>query len=362
MPAGKFVRRARRAARVLGAILVLALILSACPAHAQALRPFWRLRRPNPAHPHVRRAPAGVVDPNALALLQIMLQAKRTLTVSGTQVTTLYQGNRAVTSVQTITTNGDRAYRMDYQGPSALAGQVVVDNGQVEWHYFPERKTMEVTPSELGNLRERIGPVLNALRRRRLNAVVVGQDQVAGHAAEVVEVSGIGTYAGARRFWIDPTNGAELRIDIYGPAGGVISTSYYTQVIYSPSLTHSSFNPPDVPADTRITAGITGQTLPGMPTDLQAGFHVLAPAYLPPGFRFESASQSNVGGEPLIGLQYGDGVESLSLYESPLRRLQPNKIMHPRADVLIVRQNGIRLILIGNLARKDLEQIAQSLR
>lgn len=302
------------------------------------------------------------MDPTAAVLLQAMLQSEKDLVISGVQVTTLYQPNRSITSTQAIIRNGDRAYRMDYQSPPGLAGQVVVDNGQVEWHYFPGRRTMQVNPSRIAGLRQRMGPVVRALKRGMLNVELQGQDEVAGHAVRIVQVSGVGPFAGIRRFWIDPENGAQLKIEIYGPGGQIASTSYYTQVAYYPTLDRRAFAPPKVPGDTRITTGMPRQTLPVVPTDAQAGFHVLQPAYLPAGFRFQTASQSTIGGEPLIGIQYGDGINVLSLYESPERRPQPDKIARPRPDVLLVRSKGIRLIVIGNLADPELRRVAQSLK
>lgn len=353
--------RIARAAAAASLLVCLLPILAAGPVRAQSGHPLWRFLHPGAQQAHPRRLPAQV-DPAAAALLQAMLQAEKDLVITGVQVTTLYQPNRSITSVQAITKNGDRAYRMDYQSPPGLAGQVLVDNGQVEWHYFPRRKTIDVNPSRLASLRQRMGPVLRALRQGTLNVQLQGQDQIAGHAVRIVQVSGVGPFAGIRRYWIDPENGAQLKIEIYGPGGQIASTSYYTQVSYFPPLGHAAFAPPRVPADTKVTTATPRQTLAAVPADSQAGFHVLQPAYLPANFKFQTASQTQIGGEPLIGIQYGDGINVLSLYETPERRPQPDKIARPRPGVLLVRSKGIRLIVIGNLAQPELRKIAQSLK
>jgi len=314
------------------------------------------------ARPWTRPHTNAVVDPAARSLLQEMLNAERSLVLSGQQTTVLYRPLRTVISQQWVIRNGDHAYRMEYQQPEQMAGQVVVDNGQLEWHYFPRRKTMEVTPSRIGRMRDRIGPVLRALNRGSLSVQITGQDRVAGHDVQIIQISPAGTFRGARRYWVDPTNGAQLKIETYGPDGQLESISYFTQVTYNAPLDRGAFAPPHVPAETRIVSATPGQTLAAAPSDTQAGFHVLQPTYLPAGFRFQSATQSQVGGEPLIGLQYGDGVTVLSVYENPLRRPQPDKIMHPRHGVLVVRQGGIRLFLIGNLPDAEMSRIAQSLK
>jgi outer membrane lipoprotein-sorting protein len=318
--------------------------------------------RPRVARPWTGARPTGAVDPAAFSLLQQMLNAEKVLVLSGTQTTILYRPQRTVTSQQFVVRNGDHAYRMEYQSPKGMAGQIVVDNGQLEWHYFPGRKTMEIAPSRISRLRSRIGPVLQALRRGQLNAQVTGQDQVAGHAVAIVQVNPLGAFRGSQRYWIDPTNGAQLKIETYGPNGQLESTSYYTQITYNAPIDRGEFAAPQVPPDTRTMSAPAGQPLPTIPSDTQAGFHVLQPTYLPAGYHFQSASQTKVAGEPLIGLQYGDGVTVISLYENPMRRRQPDRITQPRHGVVIVWQSGVRLFLIANLANGEMTRIAQSLR
>ncbi len=120
----------------------------------------------------------------------------------------------------------------------------------------------------------------------------VGQDTVAGHACVIVQVAArSATPVPWRRFWIDPTNGAQLRIEQYDADGQLQSASYYAQVTYSPVFDKGAFRLPHAGSKV-VERGFAAPSLTLDQVRAQAGFPVPAPTYLPDGFHFQAGSVS----------------------------------------------------------------------
>lgn len=358
--------------------LTLALLSSALAVGAQ---PAGKLRPPHTDHHRGEKrffAPANTggrplqnaPDAGARDLLRQMLQAERTLLLSGNQITTITRDGRDITSEQRVVRNGSHAFRLEYVRPPRLAGEQIVDNGRFFWHYIPARNTLEFSPtSRINRQRQRIPEVMEQIQRGDLQVKVQGQDTVAGHACTIIEVAPTGlSRAPRRRFWIDPTNGAQLRIDQLDAAGKRVSSSYYTAVTYNPTLDKEAFRPPKTPKDTQFVTPQIGTPAHSVAeAQTQAGFPVLQPSFLPTGFRFQSAFVSDYRGKKLVALRYVNGLNVLSLFETPL---PPNsrpdapagKINHARHGVLVTVQDGLRLILVGNLSPEDMQQVMSSVR
>ena len=293
-------------------------------------------------------------DPAAAALLRRMLASENNLALSGTQVTVVSGG---ATSEQHVLRNGARALRLDYLRPPQMKGEQIVDNGRNYYHFLPEQHRWETQPSQVQSLRVRVPQVLGQVRRGELRVQMLGQDTVAGRACSVIGVTASGNSPSARKFWIDPTNGAQLKIEQYNAAGELLSVSYYTSVTYNPPLNGHSFDPP--------SGGGTVSSRPGpqptVPTEAQVGFAVLQPSFLPRGFHFQSASVSMFHGKKVASLRYANGLNVLSLFETPDNgRTAINRF--PRPGVLVARRGSVKMVLVSSLGRKVLENVVNSLR
>ena len=303
-------------------------------------------------------------DKYARELLRQMLQAEQQVALSGDQVTFLIRNGQPVTSEQQVLRNGTHAYRMEYVQPANLAGELIIDNGSTFWHYSPSTKRLEQGASRINRLRSRVPQVMAQIKQGSLAAQYLGQDTVAGRTCSVVEVTSRDTtQAPQRRFWIDPTNGAQLRIDEYDANGQVLSSSYYNTVSYNPQIGPDAFRAPSVPQAIRqsapaAAAGATPLTLPQ--AQALAGFTIQQPTYVPHGFRFQSASVSDFRRKKLVSLRYVNGLNVLSLFETsvgPRVAAQPALVTRPRPGVLNLVQNGLRFILVGNLSPDEMEKV-----
>lgn len=311
---------------------------------------------------------AAAPESDAQSLLRRMLQAERSLPLSGSQITTVSRDGRDVTSEQRVLRNGSRALRLEYVRPPNLAGEQIVDDGRLFRRYVPATNTLEVGPSRIQRLSGRTRQVMEQITRGGLSVQVVGQETVAGRACRVIEVTPNGlTRATRRRFWIDPANGAQLRIDQFNAAGRRVSTSYYTDVTYNPTFAPDAFRAPKTPGTVHTVTPQVGTALPSVAqAQAQAGFTVLQPSYLPSGFRFQSASISDFRKSKLVALRYVNGMNAFSLFETPrppdTRPEGPKHARHPRNGVLTGEQGNLRLVLIGNLSGEDMERVLASVR
>ncbi len=351
--------------------LLLSLLFPALPLQAGPLgrldkrqsfpaqpRPLARLRANAPS-----KAPTNLSDPAAQDLLKRMLQAENSLALTGDQITVVSRNGLDISSEQQVMRNGARALRLDYVRPPRLAGEEIIDNGRFYCHLLPAQDTLELSPSRIQTLRVRVPQVIKQIQSGRLIVQSVGQETVAGHPCVIVQVAArSATPVPSRRFWIDPTNGAQLRIDEYDAAGQLQSSSYYAQVVYNPVFDKGAFRLPHAGSKV-VERGFAALTLTLDQVRAQAGFPVPTPAYLPDGFRFQAGSVSDARGRRVIDLRYVNGVNALSVFMTPDTVISgPSHAEHPRQGVLYGRQAGMKIVLIGNLGNGELEKVLTSLR
>lgn len=363
--------------RLLAAPAGALLLLLALPLHAEKTRPHV-------ARPHVVRLPRlrpfvnrvrplgrfgagtpavtiGQSDQSAQDLLKRMLQAENSLALIGDQVTTVSQNGLDLSSEQQVQRDGARALRIDYVRPSRLMGEQIIDNGRFYCHLVPAKDTLDLSPSRIQSLRVRVPEIIAQIRAGQLIVQSMGQEIVAGHACGIVRVSArSSTPVSWRRFWIDPTNGAQLRIEQYDSGGRLQSASYYTQITYNPRFDAAAFRLPATGSKV-VTSGFSAPALTLDQVRAQAGFPIPEPTYLPEGFKYQAGSVSEGRRGRVIELRYFNGANSLSVFETAAGT-GPVRMEHPRHGVLFGRQAGMKVVIIGNFGNGELEKVLASLR
>ncbi len=313
-------------------------------------------------------AAPGQLDRKTLTLLRRIKRAEKQLAMSGEQVTILYseRGQPPEQSEQTIYFDSALGYRCDYHQPNRLAGEVIVSRPDGYWHFIPKRRLLLVSlprPRHIGAL---IGPALRAVRNGQAQAVVTGSDTVAGRAAEVIVISATASPPRpTAKLWIDLATGAQLRTELYDAQGGLRSVSYFTQISYTPNFQPGIFDPPIAMAGTTTVTQQPPVKLNRLPTDAEAGFHVLVPSVVPPGYGFESASIFHYAAAQSQGvtLRYKNSFSTLSLFERVVKAgRQPFGAASPRAGTVIVYRQSMELAAIGSLSNGDLLNILNSMR
>jgi hypothetical protein len=365
----------RYLAALLGAIFLLSglPILAGAPKHSQPKQfqsgHFQTGRLPAPMapprasiRPSIPIAASNQPDRAAEDLLKQMLQAENSLAIAGDQVTTVSQNGLDLTSEQQVQRDGARSLRLEYQRPARLAGEQIIDNGRFYCHLIPAKDTLELSPSRIQSLRVRVPEVIGQIRSGHLLVQSAGQGSIAGHSCGIVQVAARSSSPVPwHRFWIDPTNGAQLRIEQYDAAGHLQSASYYTAITYSPHFDAGTFRLPEAGSKV-VTSGFATPSLTLDQVRVEAGFPVPTPTYLPGGFTFQAGSVSAGRVGRVIELRYSNGANVLVLFEtSDSATAGPSQTQHPRHGVLFGRQAGMKVVIIANVANGELEKVLLSL-
>lgn len=307
---------------------------------------------------------AGANTPasTGIPILTRMLHSDQFTKMYGTQTTVLLLRGRSVSSQQYVVRNGYHAISLMYQTPQSVAGEQIVDNGKILYHYLPFKNTLEVSPSRIGKLRGRIKQVLNAIRQGSLNVTVIGAGTIAGRSSTQIEVRPNMVSAGWRRFWVDDATGCQLGIDQFGRNGNLLSSSVFTTVNVGGELPKGSFRPPNTGPNVNVVSPNVGTSTTNL-ADVQAkvNFSIRQPTYLPPGFHFQSASTENVVQSKVAALRYTNGLNILSVYESSDKTNGERRQYRPRKGVVAGSTDGLRIIVVGNTDESELEKVFSSI-
>lgn len=274
----------------------------------------------------------------------------------------------SITSEQTVYRDGLRGMRIEYLEPKALRGEVMTDDGITYGHYIKSKNTLMMEPSRVEHMKRRADQAMNALKNGKLKVELVGSDKIAGRDAYVIEVKPKDfRKSEVRKFWVDKEKWVKLRTEETDRDGTVSSISYFTSIEFMKSIPADKFKAYRPP-------GVKVVNKPGFYRmedlgDLQkkAGFSILKPSYMPPGFKPVGAGLIPFRNEKIVVLRYTDGFNALSLFETPGRVLEPGFIknlhrgpIHPRTDIYSWRRGELNLTIVGRIPPEEMHKIADS--
>ncbi|MDR5683167.1 MAG: sigma-E factor regulatory protein RseB domain-containing protein [Armatimonadota bacterium] len=259
---------------------------------------------------------AAVPAPSPLEILKNAVRAPEFLDYEGTKVITTQRGD----AVESITVSEwhrhPHAYRFEYLAPKGIAGRVLIDDGEVSWHYEPSVHLAIRGPS-LGR------PEAAELDRlpENYNVRLLGTDSVLGREAYLIALqpkrSGV-----ERRFWVDRLTGLIVKSEESDRERGVFFTSTFVRISFSLNLPDAMFRF-RLPAGARVLQLESGAPAPQRLSILEqrAGFRPVAPATLPHGYRYDRGGVSRFENLGAVVLRYTDGASSVSLFEMPANRM-----------------------------------------
>ena len=302
--------------------------------------------------------------------LKNMLEAEKKVCFIAHEVTTLARGP-AVTSEQTIYRAGIKGMRMEYLSPPKLKGEIRADDGHVLAQYIPEKKIIRMQPSRLAGMKPWMAHAGGMIGRREggLSVEVVGRDKIAGRSAYVVEVKPEKRVGPSRKLWIDTEKWIKLKTEEITSDGTVISMSYFTKIDFVDSIPDSKFHI-DRPAGVRIEREEREpHPVPVERARHEAGFHLMEPSYLPRGFKPAGAVIIPFRDGKIVGLRYTNGVNSVSLFQTPGDKLSPKfieRLQHGPAksgtEVYTWREGRINLTIVGRISQDEIRKIAGSVK
>lgn len=267
---------------------------------------------------------------------------------------------------------GDRR-RQEVLSPSAMMGELIVDNGRTRWHYSPRTQDVDVSPSSLSLRRAEIS---ERLLSSNFRLTYVGQASIAGRPTRIVELHSIYPARDSQRLWLDTATGLPLRVERRDPEGSLVETSAFTSIQVPAKLSAETFEfviPPRAKVTTNVQVIASGRSLPELKADLP--FPVKMPTYLPPGFEVLDVHVIETRGVRSLHWRLSDGLDMLSLFQTNRENLAPKPALAEafssgRTQGYLITHGDHRMLcwktregaftLIGDLGQAELDQIAAS--
>lgn len=355
--------------------LLSGLLLFYRPATAQ--KPY---RAPHPRHlkgipPRFRPVgkPSSQVDRQAIALLKQMFHPSSDY--SGLQRTQI--GDRY--SEQQIWADTHGRIRIQYLAPPQFAGDImlILPGHFFDYHARAHRLDMATLPTN--QEQNEIRQLVQGIRSGRLQAVVTGEENVAGRDCAIVtileNVPGQPMGIPQRKFWIDRQTGIVLRKEVWN-ARGMISATYMVNIAIGPEagVTPQMFYPASLPraADVKpLFPSERPQFRSIEETQPHVPFPILRPTQLPEGYVLSGIWLSDTPNNPSVVLRYSRGLNYFSLTErrvlrpNPRARYGPPPVLHGVGTRWLQRApdgSTIAIIYIGHLTPGEFAIVAGSLQ
>lgn len=207
--------------------------------------------------------------------------------------------------------------RLDYRSPASVADLLVADDGVSRRQFQPACRLYQIR--RLSSSEEEGGGEVLALLHRNYRCVRRGARRVNGRDCDLLALAPRLGPGPSRLCWIDRDRDAILRTEEFDAGGRLRYVSAFTALRFAPRLPDALFCPTP-------PAGMTLQAAPPPPADLPypqaraaSGVEGCPPGWSPPGYRLlRCASLPRPRGTRALLLRYGDGLETLSVYEETL--------------------------------------------
>ena len=270
-----------------------------------------------------RQASAPPV-PSAEDLFVKVLRADDLFTYRGRKVTTYWRtGQTTAVDVFHRPLDDRRIY---YLSPRSQSGLLIVSDGHEEWQYDPRSKELSHRRLSPGALEEDDLLSYTLLRANYFLTVDPKPQVYAERKVRLVTLKRPLGHTLARKFWIDTGTGLILKREIYGDDGEIAVTRAFTDITFHPKPSSEVFSLarlaklPGVHTVENSSPAEASIPLPSLPVQLSGKAY--APINLA-GYRLVGASQTTLGGRPLLHLRYSDGLNLVSLFEQ--RRTQARR-------------------------------------
>lgn len=300
------------------------------------------------------------------AAAHVSYRATEALTIRGTG--TIHR--HKVKVVHRAPDDARREY-LDEKGRTEL---IVVDDGHSHWQYSPRRRVIIFSASvrpdqELWQMRH--------LNRLLTNYIVseAGEVTIEGRKARVVAISPRrGHHGPSKRLSVDVQTGLVLESELTSSDGKTRLASELSGLRFDKAIPSGEFAPPpNVRRQTVIYDHVAVLPLSALARHWKRP--LMVPAYLPHGYRLESARLLRRSSRAFVHLRYFDGLNTLSVFEEPSRSRGPiahrrknDDVVHgavatwqfnPPFRSLTWRENGLKLTLVADLPQEELLRIAR---
>ena len=292
-------------------------------------------------------ATTGALAATPAELLLRSEEADKHVDYRGIKNVTLVLGEQTTVATVKVLHLKPNLTRSVYFSPAELAGTVVIRNGNREWKYRPREDAWEPTgPCPM--------PGGETVRRSILGSYdvrLVGTERVAGREAYVLQAVPKSHGAHTHRVWVDREYYLVLGTQIETDSGAVLRSSRYLSL---------QINPGDI--DRRLFR-VEGKIKPTARPAADPGFRVMKPSYLPKGYRLEATECLSINGCSCVHSRFTNGVNTVSIFQHKATSQTPSASVDCRVtNSLTWTRGGMRLTIMGDLPRPELQKIADSVR
>jgi len=290
--------------------------------------------------------PAVAAD-NPLELLKKSEAAERNISYRGLKFADITVGKRTIRAHFKIVHRKPDHTRTEYFQPSELAGIIVIERGSENWRYMPAQRQWQHNKWELS-------PQRLKLALKNYNVIYAGKGKIAGRQTHILKLVPKKSGNPSETIWIDTQYHLVLKSELKNSSGVTISTSEFRQITFEPKdITDAAFNVPK------------GVKPPHNPVP-ELGFNVVKPKYIPKGYSYVQTTTVQVEKDIYAAhLMYTNGINTISIFERKKFGKDTGNWKQGMGNVAnMVRfdRNNITFTIIGDIDKRELQKIADSLK
>jgi sigma-E factor negative regulatory protein RseB len=189
-----------------------------------------------------------------------------------------------------------------------------------------------------------------------------GQERVAGHTAQVIEIKPLDKFRYGYSLWLEVNSGVLLKSVLRDSNQLALAKLMFTEIRFGDDVDHAELQPG---AADEEYVNIAAPVPYGQPASVseQPQWH---PAQLPPGFRLSSHNHENRdNGQVYEHLVYSDGLASVSVYIESLSEEQGAMTGLSRIGALNAyarQRNDLQITAIGEVPELTVKTIAETIQ
>lgn len=291
---------------------------------------------------------SDVYAADPVELVKNAQQAGKHVSYRGMKTANVYFGGVHTTSTMKVLHMKPDKTRTDFFTPGAIAGVIVIQNGDDIWTYSPVLDAWEQRSPAIKYSPDALLPDLT----KSFDLKLAGKETVAGRSTYIVHAAPKNRAEAGRRLWIDESTHLIVKSQIEDRNGTVLNSSRYTSI---------DINPKDISPDAfRIDGRIAAQSKASSTT-----FRTVTPKYLPSGYKLIATSMITINDTACAHMQYSNGTNIISLFQrkgDADKDKSPAPIKSNVANVLTWAQDGMVFTLIADVSSRELNKIAESMR
>jgi outer membrane lipoprotein-sorting protein len=271
--------------------------------------------------------------------------------------------------------------RIEYLTPKNMQTTVLIDDGNFVYSYdTAAKKALQLKTS---SFKTENGELKYGLLKKNYKPVFLRDTKIDQQQAEIILIKPINPANPSREITVAKQNSAVLEEKLFNLTDNLIYNSYFTDIDFS-------FSPPDslftLPEDVKIIKpAARGESASQSFEDVTEAFKHInfkfhLPAYLPNGYIFEKVVIFSEKDKKYVQLQYYDGLNSISLFEtlfnisiSAQLNLQLNESKLVEGEVVKVfynipsnliykKLNYMNCFIIANMSQDELSKMLLSLK